>query len=400
MWQAQAETEGVTLLKADNKAGYYGVNLVNPGAPKPFAAKVWRGGTMVYLGSFATAEEAALCIARSPEGRAAAKRAAAAPPPTGEEVQQQAEAEGLTLRVADNKAGYYGVSHHPQACRTRPYQAAVKRGGKMVHLGCFATAEDAALCIARSPEGRAAAKRAAAAAPLTSEEARQQAEAEGTTLLLADNKTGYLGVSHNPQSSKSKPYQARVTRGGKKVSLGNFVAAGEAALCIARSPEGRAAAKRAAAAAPLTSKEARQQAEAEGLTLLVAENKSGYYGVKLDKLADQSKPNQARVTRGGKQVHLGMFVTAEEAALCVARSPEGRAAAKQLLGRQEHMLTAPGARSAEEQAAADAAADAEMELVEAMGAEEAWEADVVVLDAEEVVEEEVEEAEEVQMEVV
>ena len=315
MWQAQAETEGVTLLKADNKAGYYGVNLVNPGAPKPFAAKVWRGGTMVYLGSFATAEEAALCIARSPEGRAAAKRAAAAPPPTGEEVQQQAEAEGLTLRVADNKAGYYGVSHHPQACRTRPYQAAVKRGGKMVHLGCFATAEDAALCIARSPEGRAAAKRAAAAAPLTS-------------------------------------------------------------------------------------KEARQQAEAEGLTLLVAENKSGYYGVKLDKLADQSKPNQARVTRGGKQVHLGMFVTAEEAALCVARSPEGRAAAKQLLGRQEHMLTAPGARSAEEQAAADAAADAEMELVEAMGAEEAWEADVVVLDAEEVVEEEVEEAEEVQMEVV
>jgi hypothetical protein len=41
-----------------------------------------------------------------------------------------------------------------------------------------------------------------------------------------------------------------------------------------------------------------------------------------------------------------------------------------------------------------------MELVEAMGAEEAWEADVVVLDAEEVVEEEVEEAEEVQMEVV
>jgi hypothetical protein len=75
MWQAQAETEGLTLLKADNKAGYYGVNLINPGAPKPFAAKVWRGGTMVYLGSFATAEEAALCIARSPEGRAAAKRA-------------------------------------------------------------------------------------------------------------------------------------------------------------------------------------------------------------------------------------------------------------------------------------------------------------------------------------
>ena len=89
MWQAQAETEGLTLPKADNKVGYYGVCLVNPGAPKPFAAKVWRGGTMVYLGSFATAEEAALCIARSPEGQAAAKRPAAAPPLTSEEARQQ-----------------------------------------------------------------------------------------------------------------------------------------------------------------------------------------------------------------------------------------------------------------------------------------------------------------------
>ena len=31
--------------------------------------------------------------------------------------------------------------------------------------------------------------------------------------------------------------------------------------------------------------------------------------------------------RGDEQVHLGSFVTAEEAALCVARSPEGQAAA-------------------------------------------------------------------------
>ena len=33
-----------------------------------------------------------------------------------------------------------------------------------LRLGCFATAEEAALCVARSPEGRAAAGRAAAAA--------------------------------------------------------------------------------------------------------------------------------------------------------------------------------------------------------------------------------------------
>ena len=80
MWRSQAEAEGLTLLKADNKAGYYGVHHTNPGYPRPYTAQVRRGGTMVNLGSFATAEEAALCIARSPEGRAAAERAAAAPP--------------------------------------------------------------------------------------------------------------------------------------------------------------------------------------------------------------------------------------------------------------------------------------------------------------------------------
>ena len=51
----------------------------NPGQPKPYEARVWRGGEQVSLGYFATAEEAALCFARSSEGQAAAKRAAAAP---------------------------------------------------------------------------------------------------------------------------------------------------------------------------------------------------------------------------------------------------------------------------------------------------------------------------------
>ena len=45
--------------------------------PKPYAAQVRRRGKDVYLGIFATAEEAALCVARSLEGQAAAQRAAA-----------------------------------------------------------------------------------------------------------------------------------------------------------------------------------------------------------------------------------------------------------------------------------------------------------------------------------
>ena len=74
----------------------------------------------------------------------------------------QATAEGLTLLVAESKAGYFGVSLDQRA-KTKPYQAQVSRGGKKVHLGHFATAEEAALCIARSPEGQEAAKKAAAA---------------------------------------------------------------------------------------------------------------------------------------------------------------------------------------------------------------------------------------------
>ena len=88
----------------------------------------------------------------------------AAVPLTNEEARQQAQAEGLTLRVADNSAGYFGVGlSHPG--KPKPYQAQVTRGGKKVHLGSFATAEEAALSVARSPEGQAAAQRAAAVPP-------------------------------------------------------------------------------------------------------------------------------------------------------------------------------------------------------------------------------------------
>eukprot|EP00964_Phaeocystis_antarctica_P101579 scaffold67028_cov55-Phaeocystis_antarctica.AAC.1 len=235
MWSAQAQAEGLTLRVAENKTGYFGVSLANPSSPKPYQARVKHGGKDVRLGSFATAEEAALCVARSPEGKVAAERAAAAPPPlTSEEARQQAQAEGLTLCVADNETGYFGVHLNPnKTSKSKPYQAKVRRGGKLVHLGSFATAEEAALCVARSPEGRDSARAAAAAvAPPTSEEARQQAQVEGLTLLKADNTTGYFGV-YLVKLGLSKPYLAGVKRSGKSVSLGYFATAEEAALCIA-----------------------------------------------------------------------------------------------------------------------------------------------------------------------
>ena len=84
----------------------------------------------------------------------------------------------------------------------------------------------------------------------------------------------------------------------------------------------------------MTSEEALQQARAEELTLLVAKGKTGYFGVSLGK-PDRPKPYEALVKRGGKKVHLGRFATAEEAALCVARSPEGQAVAAKQAARLE-----------------------------------------------------------------
>jgi len=124
----QAQAEKLTLLRADNKSGYFGVLLGKPGQPKPYQVQVWRGGKRVPLGSFATAGEAALCVARSPEGQAeAAKRAAAAAPLTSEVARQQAQAEKLTLLVAANKTGYFGVVLGRPG-QHKPYQARAWRG--------------------------------------------------------------------------------------------------------------------------------------------------------------------------------------------------------------------------------------------------------------------------------
>ena len=98
------------------------------GRPKPYNAEVSRSDNQVHLGSSATAEEAALCITRSLEGRKAAERAAAAPPP-----------------------------------RVPLTRVEANRAGGTVSLGSFATAPRRLRClwVARSVEGQVAAERAA-----------------------------------------------------------------------------------------------------------------------------------------------------------------------------------------------------------------------------------------------
>jgi len=84
---------------------------------------------------------------------------------TSEEALQQAQAQGLTLRVGEGKTGYVGVRLDDRLFYRRwPYMAVNSSDG---HIGVFATAEEAALRVAQ-----AAARRAARTAELTSRDER------------------------------------------------------------------------------------------------------------------------------------------------------------------------------------------------------------------------------------
>jgi hypothetical protein len=97
---------------------------------------------------------------------------------------RQAEAEGLTLQPSDNNSGYRRVQKDCRHDLPKPFYATVWRDSKHVHLGSFATAEEAALVYARTPEAQVqvANPKAPKAAPLTTKEAMAQAAAEGLTL--------------------------------------------------------------------------------------------------------------------------------------------------------------------------------------------------------------------------
>eukprot|EP00964_Phaeocystis_antarctica_P076016 scaffold46969_cov48-Phaeocystis_antarctica.AAC.1 len=255
---AQAEAEGLMLARSDNQAGFRNVCVHSTNKVRPYEVSVRRDSKTVHLGSFATAEEAALHVARTPEGQAIA---ALPPPLTAEEAVAQAEAEGLMLARAsrcDNQSGFRNVFMRPNN-KARPYQANVWRDGKLVFLGCFATAEEAALHIARTPEAQAI---AALPPPMTAEEALAEAEAEGLTLARSVNQTGFRNVSVIP-NSKVRPYDAKVWRDSKQVSLGHFATAEEAALHIARTPEGQAAAGLPPPMTAAEAEEARAKAEAK-----------------------------------------------------------------------------------------------------------------------------------------
>jgi len=229
----QAATEGLTLVPAKGQAtGFSCVVHANGGR---FMVVVAHRS----LGTFATAEHAALVYARhlgkEAAEAAAAKAEAATPSMTAAEAVQQATAEGLLLaRTGANATGFKCVE---------------SKGGRFVlrvgrrSLGSFATAEQAALVYARhlGKDGAAAAAVKAAStkasAPrrdrppkveLTSAEAVQQAAVEGLPLVQSASASGYKYVTQEGSRFVVNRH------GGKGTYLGSFATAEEAALVFAR----------------------------------------------------------------------------------------------------------------------------------------------------------------------
>jgi hypothetical protein len=239
------------------------------------------------------------------------------------------------------------------------YRAQIREHGKKRHLGTFATPEEAALCYARHiGEERVAAEVAEARVerprPLTADEARAAAAAEGLELATSSSsETGFKGVTKT-----DRMYQAHIKADGKHRHLGIFETPEEASLCYARFV---AAARAAAGAAEArdggsqllavdeakaaAAAEARAAAAAEGLELVPSSSgETGFKGVtkSRDKFA-------AKVGEDGKARYLGIYETPEEAALCCARFvAAARAAgeAAQARGKGPRSLTADEARAA------------------------------------------------------
>tara|TARA_B110001452_G_scaffold231025_1_gene207693 strand:- start:431 stop:2908 length:2478 start_codon:yes stop_codon:yes gene_type:complete len=243
------------------------------------------------------------------------------------EAQRRAAEEGLQSDAKSLRAtstGYKGVTFFPGS---KPFQAKVTRGGRLVHLGNFATAKEAALAVARCPE-----EPPAAPAPDADEGAVvRQCVACGTTEspkwrcnstlcnacgLRTDSNGKAKARRHtkasNPAAEAAAPPKLRIPEAPKEAPVQMTA---EEAVRQAEAPP---------TPPPMTAQEALRQAEAKGLTLLRAERSAGYKGVTRN--GSRSTPFMASVWRGGKNVGLGYFTTAEEAALTYARTPEAQAA--------------------------------------------------------------------------
>ena len=223
---------------------------------------------------------------------------------TKKEAQRLAVEEGLTLLTSHKSAT--GFKHAFKMGKT--FTAEIVDGKAKKRLGYFNSAPEAALAVARhfGPE-RCAEEAAYIAKQITDEEAHRLARQEGLELLTSDNATGFFGVTY---SVVGYTFMAK----NKYQYLGNFRSAAGGALAIARhlGPERCAAMAAAAARPPMTVAEAQRLAAAEGLSLVTANNVTGYKGV-------NKRGGSFRVKREDNK-YGGSFRSIAEAALARARS--------------------------------------------------------------------------------
>ena len=177
---AAAAAEGITLLSSSSGTGFKGVTKV--GNSYKASVCVPRTRQLRFLGSFVSAEAAALCYARhlGPERVAAQVEEASRLPLTAEEVLALAAREGLCLVRSTHEThetGFTGVKKHCQK-----FQAVF--GSK--YLGAFPTAEEAALTYARSLKAERAAAEAAAAVVAMGSAAARAEVAEEVVAVAAD----------------------------------------------------------------------------------------------------------------------------------------------------------------------------------------------------------------------
>ena len=147
---AHAEREGLTLVRsATNKTGFKNLQYYKGDPPHPYQLKIRRDGRTSHIGSYTVPEEGALEYARiiGPEA-SARENAEATPAMTREEALDAAEQEGHTLLRARNTTGFKYVVHHKNH-GPRPFGLRITQDGHLLHLGTFATAEEAALQYAR-----------------------------------------------------------------------------------------------------------------------------------------------------------------------------------------------------------------------------------------------------------
>ena len=217
---AIAAAEGLTLARKEGTAfGFWGVSRAGSKFKAQVRAlpgkRVKSDARQIRLGStFECPEEAALALARKYPGAAAAlaqQQARSAPAPmTQDEVEQAAQAEGLTLVPnASAPTGYHGVAVNLES-HSRPYRAQLpgrdnRKSGSGGHVGYFASAHEAALAIARKLGPHKSAEMARQrrncagwemidAFELTSETARRIAAEEGLSLRRKHKSGDFWGV--------------------------------------------------------------------------------------------------------------------------------------------------------------------------------------------------------------